>query len=125
MRVVDSSLWIELLSKGPLFEVARDCINPVDTCVVPSMVQYEVAKWAARTLSKDEAKSVLSYLTECHPAIMNSIVATRAAVLSTRHQLHATDAIIYTTAQILEVDLFTCDSHFRDLPGVKYFEKKP
>ena len=55
---------------------------------------------------------------------MDSIVATRAAVVSLQPKLHATDAIIYATAQVLDMELFTCDSHFKDLPGVQYFEKK-
>jgi predicted nucleic acid-binding protein len=125
MRIVDTSLWIELFSGGPLFEQARDSIQPVESTFVPAMVHYEVVKWVKRTTSEENADSILSLLLECRPAIMDSNVAARAAVASLAHKLDATDAIIYATAQILEVDLFTCDSHFEGLPGVKYFGKKP
>jgi predicted nucleic acid-binding protein len=123
MRVVDTSLWIELIVKGPLLEQAKAVVTPLATCLVPAMVHYELVKWCQRKLSEEDSKSVISLLTECMPVEMDVAIATEAARLSILHKLHATDAIIYATAQLSDAKLFTCDAHFKELPGVEYFEK--
>ena len=123
MRVVDTSLWIELVTRGRLLAEARKAVLPLANCIVPSMVHYEMAKWCNRVLSDEDAGRVMSLLTECVSAEMDVAVATEAALLSARHRLHATDAIIYATAQVAGATLHTSDAHFKDLPGVDYLEK--
>lgn len=123
MRVVDTSLWIEYLMDGPLADQAEHCIKPLETCIVPAMVFYELEKWRNREFGSEAGKSLLSIITECLPAEMNFSVAIDAALHSTTHKLHATDAIIYATAQLAGAKLFTSDAHFKGLPGVEYFEK--
>jgi uncharacterized protein len=123
MRVIDTSLWIELVGKGPLMAEARKYIEPLKSCIVPTMVQYELWKWCNRVLDEGSAKKVFGLLTECEIVEMNSVIAIEAAVLSAKHQLHATDAIIYATAQMAGATLYTSDAHFKGLAGVAYFEK--
>jgi predicted nucleic acid-binding protein len=121
MRVVDTSLWIEIFSKGALLEVAKQAILPLNTCVVPAMVHYELAKWSGRALAHAESQDIISLLTECVSAKMDEAVAIEAARLSILHKLHATDAIIYATAQMMNAKFYTCDAHFQDLPDVEYW----
>ena len=123
MRVVDTSLWIEYLADGPLADHAEKCINPLETCIVPAMVYYELVKWSRRSFDAEKSKTIMSLVTECRLAAMDENVAEEAATQSTQHKLHATDAIIYATAQLMGAELFTCDAHFKDLPGVAYREK--
>jgi predicted nucleic acid-binding protein len=123
MRVVDTSLWIEVFAKGPLLEVAKQAILPLDSCVVPAMVHYELAKWSRRALTPAESQDVISLLTECVSNGMDEAIASEAARLSLLHKLHATDAIIYATAQLMDAKLYTCDAHFKDLAGVEYWPK--
>ena len=123
MRVVDTSLWIEYAAEGSLADYAEQHVLPLATCIVPAMVHYEMAKWCNRVLSDEDAGRVMSLLTECVSADMDVAVATEAALLSARHKLHATDAIIYATAQVAGATLHTCDAHFKGLPGVDYLEK--
>ncbi len=123
MRVIDTSLWIELFTKGELLEEAKQSILPLNTCIVPVMVHYELAKWSSRVLTPVESQDVLSLLTECQTVSMDVGVAVEAAFLSAKFKLHATDAIIYATAQLAGAKLHTCDSHFRGLPDVEYFGK--
>jgi predicted nucleic acid-binding protein len=123
MRVVDSSLWVEYFADGPLADKAEKCIEPLETCIVPAMVTYELVKWSRRNFNPEMAIDVLSILTDCHVAAMDTKVAAEAALLSIEHKLHATDAIIYATAQLSDARLFTCDAHFKNLPGVEFFEK--
>ena len=123
MRVVDTSLWIELIAEGSLLAVAQKAILPLNSCLVPTMVHFELTKWCNRVLAEEDAKAVRSLLTDCITADMNLAIAVEAAVLSAKYKLHATDAVIYATAQLHEATLFTCDAHFKSLPGVDYFEK--
>lgn len=123
MRVVDTSLWIELISHGPLLEIALKAISPIESCIVPTIVHYELSKWCNRVLQAEEAKSVQSLLTECITVDFDLAVALEAAALSAKHKLHTTDAIIYATAQLHDAPLLTCDVHFEGLPGVEYFAK--
>jgi predicted nucleic acid-binding protein len=123
MRVVDSSLWVEYFADGVLADHAEVCIKPIETCVVPSMVYYELAKWCSRNFDAENTREALSLLNNCHIVDMNVAIADEAARLSLEHKLHATDAIIYATAQLMEADLFTSDAHFDGLPGVNYSPK--
>jgi predicted nucleic acid-binding protein len=123
MRVVDTSLWIELFSKGKLLEQARAAIEPLEACIVPTIVHYELSKWSKRVLPATDAKAVRSIVVECHIVNLDWAIASEAAKLSSEFKLHTTDAIIYTTAQLHNAKLYTCDAHFKDLPDVVYFEK--
>jgi predicted nucleic acid-binding protein len=124
MRVVDTSLWIEVFTKGQLLKEARQAALPLKTCVVPAMVHYELAKWSNRFLPPAASQEVVSLLTECVLVKMDETVAIEAARLALLHKLHATDAIIYATARLMDVKLFTCDAHFKDLPDVMYWPKQ-
>jgi predicted nucleic acid-binding protein len=123
MRVVDTSLWIELVSSGPLVEIAVKAISPIQTCIIPTIVHYELTKWCNRVLPIEKAKSVQSLLTECITVDLDLAIALEAAALSAKHKLHTTDAIIYATAQMHDAPLLTCDAHFNGLPGVEYSAK--
>lgn len=123
MRVVDTSLWVEYLANGALADQAEKCIAPLASCIVPAMVHYELIKWSRRNSNDEQAKLLQATLTECQTADMDLMTATEAALLSVQYKLHATDAIIYATARLHYSPLFTCDSHFKELPGVEYFEK--
>jgi predicted nucleic acid-binding protein len=123
MRVVDTSLWVEYLADGPLADQAETSIEPLSTCLVPAMVLYELAKWSHRKFELEKAQAVLSMLTDCNIVAMDASIAAQAAMLSLKHKLHATDAIIYATAQLMDAKLYTCDAHFKDLPGVEYWPK--
>jgi predicted nucleic acid-binding protein len=123
MRVVDTSLWIEVFTRGPLLEEAKQAALPLIECIVPAMVHYELAKWSSRVLSIAQAQDVVSILTKCVLVEMDKTVAIEAARLSLLHKLHATDAIIYATARLTDTKLYTCDAHFKDLPEVVYWPK--
>ncbi len=123
MRVVDSSLWIEYFADGPLADHAEKCINPLETCIIPAMVTYELVKWGRRNFNAEKSAAVLSVLTDCLAVPMDQNIAVEAAEFSTEHKLHATDAIIYATAHLHDATLYTCDAHFKGLPGVEYYGK--
>jgi predicted nucleic acid-binding protein len=123
MRVVDTSLWIEYAADSMLADQAEKLLKPLATCIVPAMVHYELTKWCLREVDDQYMRRVQSLLTECVNLDMDLVVADEAARLSLKHKLRTTDAIIYATACVQNVRLYTCDSHFKDLPHVEYLEK--
>lgn len=123
MKIVDTSLWVEAIGDGKLARVAKEVLLPLSDCIVPTIVQYEVAKWCNREMSAEKAEAAVTLTTECLVVPLDSAIAIEAAILSYRLKLHTTDAIIYATAQLAGAKLYTSDAHFKGLAGVEYFEK--
>jgi len=123
MRVVDTSAWIEyLVNLDMKSRIGRE-LPLRENWLVPTIIQFELEKWARREDADERADNLLGFTTTCFVADLNSELAIHAAELSARHRLSTADAIIYATAQAYGADLVTCDAHFKDLPGVCYIPK--
>lgn len=55
---------------------------------------------------------------------MDMFIAIDAAQIPTQHKLPMADSIIFATCRAYNATLWTQDSDFKDLPGVRYIEKK-
>ena len=123
MRLVDTSAWIEWLIGSPVGLRLREEIPEPENWLVPTIVQLELAKWLRRELDESRADRVLAFSSVCHVAPLDSDTAFAAAELCRRHRLAAADAIVYATALAHGADLLTCDAHFQELDGARYFAK--
>lgn len=123
MRVVDTSAWIEGFIRGHGKSVIRQELPQRESCVVPTIVQLELAKWMTRNLPEDVAARVIAYTIQCVVIDLKTSIAIRAAELWQQYKLATADAIVYATALEAGADLLTCDAHFKDLPGVVYFAR--
>jgi predicted nucleic acid-binding protein len=123
MRVVDTSAWIEYLRETPPGDKVEAALPRRDQWLVPTIVQFELAKWLMREMDLDVADAVLSFYDTCEIADLDTGTALAAAELGVRHKLATADAIVYATAQAYGADLLTCDRHFKDLPGVIFIPK--
>jgi predicted nucleic acid-binding protein len=123
MRVVDTSAWIEWTSDTPVGRRLAPEIPAQDRWLVPTVVQYELVRWARRHFGEDAADKLLAHSMGCLVAPLDTRLATRTAECARAHALAMADAIIYATAIDAGADLLTCDAHFADLPGVVYFAK--
>jgi predicted nucleic acid-binding protein len=123
MRVIDTSIWIEIYRGSELGRRHLPLLSAPEELVVPTIIQYEIFKWLSRERTVEEATLAISFTGECAVQELTTELAILAAELSAIHKLHATDAIIFAAAQLLEAPLVTCDAHFEGLPGVEYFEK--
>jgi predicted nucleic acid-binding protein len=123
MRVVDTSAWIEWLIDSPLrVRLVGEMPDRIQ-CIVPTMVQLELAKWLTRERGEEVADQVLAYTQKCVVANLDTRIALRAADLHRQYKLATADAVVYATAQEMGADLLTCDAHFQGLPGVAYVAK--
>ena len=122
-RVVDTSAWIEWLMASVLGKRLGKEIPEKSLCLVPTIVQLELAKWLTREVGEEEADQVIAYTQKCLVVPLDTRLALLAAELHRTHRLAMADAVVYATARDAEADLLTCDAHFEGLPGVLLFAK--
>ena len=125
MRVVDTSVWIEWFIGSPLGRRLAKEMPDRSECIVPTLVQLELAKWLLRESGEDRADQVIAYTQKCIVVPLDTPLALLAAELHREHKLATADAIVYATAQARGAELLTCDAHFDKLPAVAYFRKPP
>lgn len=118
MRLVDTSAWIEWLIATPLGRSLAPELPERDAWLVPTIVQFELAKWLTRNVGEAEADRVIAFTDTCRVVELDTRIALAAADVSARHKLPTADAIVYATARAADADLLTCDRHFERLPGV-------
>ena len=123
MRVVDTSAWVEWLIGGPLKKMLLKEFPDKEQCVVPTIVQLELAKWLAREVGEDKADQVIAFTQKCVVAPLDSRIALSAAGLHRQYKLATTDAVVYATALEYGADVLTCDAHFEKLPGIVLIRK--
>ncbi|AHF84726.1 twitching motility protein PilT [Rhizobium leguminosarum bv. trifolii WSM1689] len=124
MRVIDSSAWIEWLTKSAAGTRLQAEIPERDQCIVPTIVQLELSKWLAREKDEEAVDSFIAYTATCMVVSLDTTLARRAAEISAAHKLATADAIIYATAECHNADILTCEAHFKDLERVIYIDKK-
>jgi predicted nucleic acid-binding protein len=124
MRVVDTSAWIEALVQSSVGQKVLTLLPPESDWLVPTIVQYELAKWGARLpAEQEEAIDVIAFSRLCVVVPLTTPIALEASDLGREFRLAAADAIVYATARHFGADLLTCDAHFDGLPGVRYLPK--
>jgi uncharacterized protein len=124
MRVVDTSAWLEWLADSAVGRAIGREIPPKENWIVPTIVQYELARCLTREVSEDAADDTIAFSTQCVVIDLTTRLALEATEIARDHGLAMADAIIYATAVDLDADLLTCDAHFAKLPRVVYMAKK-
>ena len=123
MRVVDTSAWIEWLTGSPLRARLAQEIPERTQCVVPTIVQLELAKWLIRESGEAQADQMIAYTLKCVLTPLDTRIALLAVDLHRQYKLATADSVVYATAQGLGAELLTCDAHFENLPGVVFINK--
>ncbi len=124
MRLPDTSAWIEFFAGSKLGVAVASIMPGPEECLVPTIVQYELAKWFARERSETEADGILAFTGTCVVLPLDTRLALAAADVARLHELSTADAIIYASALSVGAELVTCDAHFSGLPGVLYLAKR-
>ena len=124
MNIVDSSGWLAYFADEPN---AKHFLNPLkDTAslVVPTITVYEVFKVVLRESSENEALQVTAAMQKGTVIDLTVQLAIAASKLSLENGLPMADSIILATAKAYDAILWTQDSDFKNMAGVKYFPKK-
>jgi toxin FitB len=121
MNVVDSSAWLEYFADGPNAEHFADAIEDTSALVVPSITLLEVFKRISRQRDEATALQYVAVMQQGRVVALDAALALRAATLGLRHKLPLADSIIYATAQNDQAIVWTQDSDFDGLAGVRYW----
>jgi predicted nucleic acid-binding protein len=124
MVLIDTSAWIEWLTDSPLAPDIAPHLQRLDDVVVPTIVQYELYKWAARERDDAAALELVGLTGQGRVQPLDSRLTVSAAEASAQFRLPMADAIVYVCARGLSVPLVTCDAHFETLAGVEYLQKR-
>ena len=122
--VIDTSVWIERLVNSPLGQRLVTTWPDREACVVPTIVQLELAKWLLRERGEDITDQVMAFTQKCVVAPLDTPTARLAADLHRQYKLATADAIVYATAIRHGAELLSCDAHFAGLPQVRLYSKQ-
>ena len=123
MNIVDSSGWLEYFSGGP---GADNFVTPLDTpsaLIVPSITIYEVFKVVLRETGENEALQAIAAMQKGAVVNLSDRLAMDAAKISLKRRLPMADSIIIATAAAHRCTIWTQDSDFENIQGVKFFPK--
>lgn len=119
MNVVGSSAWIEYLSGGPNAAFFATPIEDGGALIVPTLSLFEVYRHLLRHIGRQEALNVIAAMRGATVVDLDDGLALEAAELSVSTGLGLADSIILATARSLGAELWTQDSDFEGLDGVR------
>jgi len=124
MNVVDSSAWLEYFSDGPNAKSFAAPIEDLAHLLIPSLCLLEVFK---RILVQKGETMALEKVAQMHQGKiidLDASIAINAAKLGFTLKLPLADSVVLATARIHQAVLWTQDSDFEGIEGVRYFSKK-
>lgn len=125
INVVDSSGWVEYLTKGTNAPFFLPVLQDTQNLIVPAICIFEVFKRILLNADEETALQVIGVMSQGQDVDLDRNIALDAARLSVKLKLSMADSIILATTHAYEAVLWTQDAHFKDLAGVRYIEKKP
>ncbi len=123
MNLVDSSGWLEYFANGKNADFFAPIIEDTQNLVVSTINIYEVYKRILQQTSENMAIEAISAMRQAHTIDVSSGLALFAARLSQQLKLPMADSIILATARTMHCILWTQDSDFERIKGVKYIKK--
>lgn len=123
MKVVDSSLWVEWMAKGPLYSIAKPLLDDPREVLVPWIVLMEVYKFTLRHRGGTVANRALGRMMLSPVDFPDVDIAVRAGQLCVLQRLPTADATVLAHAQRAGLVLVTCDEHFAGIENVEYYPK--
>lgn len=123
MNLVDSSGWLEFFADDTNADFFAPIIEDTANLIVSTINIYEVFKAILRQKEENAALQAIALMQQGNIKEVTSSIALQAAKQSHELKLPMADSIILATAQIYEATLWTQDSDFKNIPGIKYINK--
>jgi len=124
MNIVDSSGWLAYFADKPNAERFLTPLKDTASLVVPSITIYEVFKVVLRETSENEALQAAAAMQKGTVVDLTVTLAIAASKISLEHGLPMADSVILATAKAFDAAIWTQDSDFKNIAGIKYFPKK-
>ena len=123
MNVVDSSAWLSWFAGDENSSLFAEPIEAVGVLLVPSITITEVFKSILRQRDEDTALIAVAHMSQGQVIALDEGLAVTAAYLGVGRKLPLADSIIYATAQKYGALVWTQDSDFEGLEGVRFVPK--
>lgn len=123
MNLIDSSAWLEYFAGSTHAAHVASAVEDVSRLLVPTIVLLEVTRRVMQQRDEDAALQVAAVLHQGQVVPLDSGIALSAAHFGVAHKLPLADSIIFATAKQFDATIWTFDTDFKDVPGVKYFSK--
>jgi toxin FitB len=123
VNIVDSSGWLEFFADGPNAEFFSKPIQDVEHLAVPTLSIFEVFKRIAQQRGDGDALQAVAIMQQGTIVDFTLALALDAARVSLDMKLPMADSIMLTTARSLGATLWTQDSDFQKIEGVKYVSR--
>ena len=123
MNIVDSSGWLEYFSDGPNSKHFSNPLKNSASLVVPVITIYEVFKVVLRETGENEALLAVAAMQKGRVVDVTTNLAMKASKLSLIHNLPMANSIILATAKAHDCTIWTQETDFKNIPGVKFFPK--
>jgi len=123
MNIVDSSGWLAYFADEPNALHFLAPLNDTVSLVVPTVTIYEVFKVVLRESGEKEALQAIVAMKKGKVVDLTARLSITASKLSLELKLPMADSIILATAKEFKATIWTQDSDFIQISGVKYFPK--
>ncbi|NLW47904.1 MAG: type II toxin-antitoxin system VapC family toxin [Firmicutes bacterium] len=123
MNIVDSCGWLEYFADGPNADFFSPAIEDIPNLIIPSISLYEVFKRILQQRNEGDALQAIAVMAQGKVIELDAPLALNAAKLSAEHGLPMADSIILATSRSFDAVLWTQDSNFKNIEGVRYIEK--
>lgn len=124
MNVVDSSGWLEFFADGSNADFFAPPIQDTKNLLVPTISIFEVFKRIAEQKSEHDALQAVAVMQQGTVVDLTLTLALGSARTSLDRRLPMADSVMLATAEAFGAVLWTQDSDFSDIEGVKYVVKK-
>ena len=124
MNAVDSSGWIEYFTEEENADFFIPPIRDLENLIVPTICIYEVFKSLLLDRGEESALQAVGIMSHGREIELTRKIAIEAAQISIDMKLAMADSVILATARSHDATLWTQDAHFKDIEGVRYFQKK-
>ncbi len=120
MNVVDSCGWLEYFAAGPNADFFAPALEAPTELVVPTISVYEVFKRVAQQRGESDALQAVALMQQGSVVDLTAPIALEAARTSAALGLPMADSVMLATARSFEATLWTQDSDFEGVEGVRY-----
>jgi len=124
MNVVDSCGWLEYFADGPNADFFSSPIEDVKNLIVPTICIFEVFKCVYQQRGENAALQAVALMHQGKIMALDDIYALLAAKCSIDYSIPMADSIILAIAQSKKATIWTQDTDFKNIEGVKYIKAK-
>ena len=123
MNLVDSSGWLEYFANSKNADFFAAAIENTEQLIVSTINLYEVFKKILQQRDENSAFQAIALMQQGKIVDVDSSISLISAKQSIDMKLPMADSIILATANVFSATLWTQDSDFKGIPGIKYIQK--